>query len=71
LIKVLSLFAGVELLAEVLGLQTAIDEVRLARRTTAVLHIIAASIPAMLLPLTTAADLGSHTPTVLATGSGE
>jgi len=29
------------LLAEVLGLQTAIDEVRLPRRTTAVLHIIA------------------------------
>jgi len=68
---VFSLFAGVKLLAEVLGLQTAIDEVRLARRTTAVLHIIATAIPAMLLPLTTAADLGSHTPTILATGSGE
>jgi len=68
---VLSLFAGVELLAKVLGLQTAIDEVRLPRRTTAVLHIVAAAIPAMLLPLTTAADLGSHTSTVLATRSGE
>jgi len=68
---VFSLFAGVKLLAEVLGLQTAIDEVRLPLRTTAVLHIIAASIPAMLLPLATAADLGSHTSTVLAAGSGE
>lgn len=70
-IEVLSLFASVEMLTEAVRLQTAIDEVGFPRWATAVLDIVTASVPAMLLTLTTAADFGSHTTPVFAAESAE